>query len=125
MKASVTLDGKSVRIELTRAAAHALAERATPLLAEMELYFSCLVRKRLQFSDFVNEPATLSDNGTLAIRFRPVMTRSCAVKQVEKGHAPAVTDFPIANPSAFVPQWLRIDYRDKRWIGEFGYDNRG
>jgi hypothetical protein len=45
----ITLHDKSLEIRLTRAAQQALARRATPLVVEMELLFSCLRRKRVHF----------------------------------------------------------------------------
>ena len=36
-------------------------------------------------------------------------------------HPFSLTDFPIAKPEAYVPHWLRIDYRKGQWQGEFGY----
>jgi hypothetical protein len=51
MHVTANLHGRAVAIELTQAANDALAQRSTPLLAEMELYFSCLVRKKVRFHD--------------------------------------------------------------------------
>lgn len=116
--ASITLSDKTLEIRLSRAAERALAARATPLLAEMELLFSCLIRKRVRFSDLMAADATPASD-SLSVRFRPVMTRVCAVSDV--GGAPPLDDFPIANPKPYVPRWLSIDYRQGHWLGEFGY----
>lgn len=122
MNANVNISGKSVKIEWSQAASAAMQQRTTPLLAEMELYFSCLVRKKVRFYDSSaivdTEQVAVSD--TLVVRFRPVVTQSCHVGEFE-GDEPPVTDFPIANPAAFIPHWLRIDYRGGEWRGEFGY----
>ena len=48
---NITLHDKSLEIRLTRAAQKALAVRDTPLVAEMELLFSCLLRKRVYFGE--------------------------------------------------------------------------
>lgn len=48
---SIEINGRTVAIELSRAAIKALAQRSTPLLAEMELYFSCLIRKVVRFHE--------------------------------------------------------------------------
>ena len=122
MSVDVTISGKPVRIELSPAASDAMQQRTTPLLAEMELYFSCLVRKKVRFYDRNDgkDVEQVQVNDQFAVRFRPVMTQSCSVDSVES-EAPPVTDFPIANPAAFVPHWLHIDFRDGQWQGEFGY----
>ena len=115
---NITLADKNLNIRLSPAAERALAQRQTPLLAEMELLFSCLIRKRVRFGDLQTEDATLASD-RLSVRFRPVMTRVCTV--VDVGDAPPLDDFPIANPRPYVPHWLAIDYRHGQWLGEFGY----
>ncbi len=122
MQTTITVNGKPVEVKLSRAADAALAQRNTPLLAEMELYFSCLIRKQVRFRDHVESasaaPVPVTDR--LAVYFRPVMTQTCNVNDMH-GEAPPVSDFEIKNPAAFVPHWLRIDYRGGEWSGEFGY----
>jgi hypothetical protein len=115
---NITLADKNVEIRLSAPAKRALAQRQTTLLAEMELLFSCLIRKRVRFRELDREIATQVTE-QLAVSFRPVMTRVCAMAEVEG--SPPVTDFPIANPRPYVPRWLTIDYRKGQWLGEFGY----
>jgi len=118
--ATVRLGGRDLALEISAAAAVALAERAAPLVAEMELYFSCLIRKQLRFPASPHPDALcLPVSGELTVCFRPVMTRACAMRDVID--KPALEAFPIARPQAFVPRWLRLDHRDGRWAGEFGY----
>jgi hypothetical protein len=126
---SVEIDGRTVAVTLSNNALKALAQRSTPLLAEMELYFSCLIRKQVRFRDAIveeqggdkNTPTTVTLDEQLQIRFRPVMTRVCG-KDYE-GDEPPLTDFPIVKAQAYVPRWLHIDYRKNQWQGEFGYGN--
>ncbi|OIO78783.1 MAG: hypothetical protein AUJ86_03750 [Hydrogenophilaceae bacterium CG1_02_62_390] len=115
---NITLAEKNLDIRLSPAAEHALAQRQTPLLAEMELLFSCLIRKRVRFGDLTAEDA-IPASDRLSVRFRPVMTRVCAMADVTG--SPPLDDFPIANPRPYVPRWLAIDYRRGQWLGEFGY----
>ena len=120
MKANIIIKDKPVNIELTKAADKALQLLTKPLIAEMELYFSCLVRKKVRFYNDEYSTENIKVNENLAIRFRPVMTKSCNISEME-GDTPQVTDFPIANPKAYIPHWLLIDYRAGEWRGEFGY----
>ncbi len=114
---TIELLGRTVRVELTPAAQSALRQRHTPLHAEMELYFSCLIRKRVRFDVPVRgEVAMLGQE--LSVSFRPVMTRGCAVSEYTPEH---LEDLPITDPARFVPHWLRIDYRNAAWQGEFGF----
>ena len=130
LQQSVEIDGRTVAIELSRAASKALVARTTPLLVEMELYFSCLIRKQVRFrdaaavsddtADVPGHSHTVKLNERLQISFRPVMTRVCG-KDFE-GDEPPLTDFPIAKTRPYVPRWLHIDFRKDQWQGEFGYD---
>jgi len=123
MPHQIEILGRSLHITLSKSANIELAKRDVPLLAEMELYFSCLIRKQVRFRDAAidaNDDTSTPLNEHLQIRFRPVMTRACG-KDYE-GDEPPLTDFPITNEQAYVPRWLRIDYRRGQWLGEFGYE---
>ena len=114
---NVTLHDKMLDIRLTAAAQKALAKRDRPLIAEMELLFSCLLRKRVHFGEAAERSTPVNDR--LAVRFKPIMTRHCSV--AEGGATPPSDDFPIANPRPYVPNWLSIDFRRGKWVGNFGY----
>lgn len=118
MITDITIANKPLKLHLSPAAQQALAARSAPLYAEMELYFSCLIRFKVRFYEQVThgEGVTVSDK--LVVNFRPVMTEACG-KDYE-GDEPPLTDFPIVKQEAFVPKWLRIDFRQGEWQGEFG-----
>jgi len=114
----IDIFGKKVTVSLSHAAVTALSKRNKPLIAEMELYFSCLIRKKVRFRE--NLDGDLVDViDQLSVRFRPVMTKECGIDY--EGEEPPLTDFPIEKPAAFVPHWLKIDFRKEEWIGEFGF----
>lgn len=122
MQKTIIVNDRLVWVEISAAAARAVAARVArkgeALSVEMELLFSCLIRKQVRFL----EQAPAGDVPIvpgLSAHFRPVMTRVCSVS--EGGTAPPLTDFPIANARAYVPHWLNIDYRRGAWRGEFGY----
>jgi len=121
---SIELLGKSIDVTLTENARNALSRRIKPLAVEMELYFSCLIRKQVRFSDMqngTNEKTSLKTwlNDRMCIRFRPVMTEACKINP--ERNEPALTDFPITNTKAYIPHWLSIDYQNNNWVGKFGY----
>ena len=85
----------------------------------MELYFSCLVRKKVRFRDAGAAAEGVAVGDKLRVSFRPVMTAHCGTDyEVEE---PPLTDFPIIHRRPYIPQWLYIDYRAGNWVGEFGY----
>lgn len=121
MHRQIPIQQRNVDVTLTSAAEKALAKRTTPLLAEMELYFSCLIRKTVRFHEAdTDDSSTFTDK--LHIRFRPVMTKHCGTDY--EGDEPPLTDFPITQAERYVPHWLTIDYKGGEWHGEFGYADR-
>jgi hypothetical protein len=116
----IEIEGRPVRITLTDAARTALDQRSAPLIAEMELYFSCLIRKQVRFREQAQGTADVVVDDHLSVRFRPVMTRTCGNDY--EGDEPPLTEFPIANSRPYVPHWLQLDFKHGHWQGEFGYD---
>ena len=120
MSKEIKINGKPLRVELSHAAKKAINKITKPLLVEMELYFSCLIRKKVHFyEDSRASEQAISVDDRLMVSFRPVMTRACGIDETDHG-VPAVTDFPIQNAEAFIPRWLHIDYIKGKWSGEFG-----
>ena len=117
---SVDFHGKTVKVELTQTAQKHLTQVTQPLFVEMELYFSCLIRKKVRFNNERAKESAIPVTDHLSVSFHPVMTRACH-KDYE-GEAPPLTEFPIAKPAPYVPRWLKIDYKSGEWWGEFGYD---
>ena len=117
MQTTIEIYGKPVLVKWSDAAEKALQNLAEPLLVEMELYFSCLIRKAVRFGKAAHASTFTSAAPNLRIGFRPVMTKTCSVSSFEG--EPPVEDFPIVKPEAYVPKRLLIDYRGGEWRGEF------
>ncbi len=121
---TVEMMGKQIQVEISKHAERQLNNRKAPLFIEMELYFSCLLRKEIRIREALREKldeeftAQLSD--ILHISFRPVMTKSCSVSSCE-GESPPLSDFPIQKPQSYVPKWLKLDFKKGEWCGDFGY----
>lgn len=119
MEWHIQLLGRGLHVQMSQAAAAALENRATPLHVEMELYFSCLIRKRVHFDRPPRNEVTLIGQD-LSIGFRPVMSRGgCLITDADPDDL--LVDLPTGEPQRFVPRWLRLDHRNGRWQGEFGY----
>lgn len=115
----VALEGRPFRVILSGAAQRALGARSSPLIAEMELYFSCLTRLRVRFYDSDPDASATPVNEHLAVRFRPVVSQRCDLHEV--AGKPPLTDAPLARRAPFVPHWLRLDFKKGEWAGEFGH----
>lgn len=118
---SIRLGNRDLALKISPRARAALAHAKEGLYIEMELYFSCLLRKRVNFLGAARTgaiaTAPLSEH--VRIYFRPVMTRSCAIG--DTGDVPELEAFPLKRAAAFMPRWLNLDYRAGQWSGEFGY----
>jgi len=108
-------------LHLSPAATNAVANLDDALVVELELLFSCLVRKRVKFPVRAPVGARLIHvaNPKLAIHFRAVATRHCRLEEIEGEQETEL--LPLARPEAFTPRWLRLDYRNGQWSGDFGY----
>lgn len=116
----IKLHDKNIELTLSKRAQRALTQRKQPLLVQMELYFSCLIKKQLSFPETLSDDAIVIDaSPNLRISFRPICTAQCSIADA-KGTVPTMT-MPVKNPRAYVPRWLYLDYRKQQWQGEFGY----
>ena len=119
MQTTIQIDGKPVEVSTTKEADAILTSRDLPLTVEMELFFSCLLCKKVRFIiDDKHDDVSVHINNKLAVRFRPVMLRDCSKAEVGSR---LVTDFPIVKRTPYIPKWLHIDFRFGHWFGEFGY----
>lgn len=117
MRTTVVILGKNILVEWSKTADKKMQALTEPLAVEMELYFSCLIRKAVRFGADAQAENFVFANSKLKIGFRPVMTKSCNVNDFTD--EPPVTDFPICKPEACVPKRLTIDYKNGNWIGDF------
>ena len=136
MNRSIMMLGKSIDVEVSKRAAFQLEKRTQLLCLEMELYFSCMIRwagspsaaiawmqksgrKQVRVLDSMNTKLIAPLGNNVVVGFRPVITSACSL-EVSDGE-PSVSDFPIKKPETYIPKWLKIDFRNNQWCGDFGY----
>lgn len=117
---NISMLNKPIQLEISSRARQALDRRDAPLRVEMELYFSCLIRKQVRIRDALDDRFAVMVSDKLEIGFRPVMTKACSVSSCDDGKPP-LSDFPIEKPESYIPHWLKLDYKKGEFIGEFGY----
>ena len=112
-----------MEIRITTKAIKALDSLVTPLHVEMELYFSCLIRKQVIYPATPHQDARTIKSGhpNLRLYFRPVMTKTCLIG--ESSRAPDLVAFPMQDKPGLIPKWFTLDHGRTGWIGEFGYTN--
>ncbi len=116
---TIAINGKSVLIEWTAAAAVELARRPTPLIVELELYFSCLVKKFVHFRADSRGKETVAANDKLQLYFRPVTSTACTFEVAERlGRQPEIE---IDNPALrrVAPKQVSLDFSRGAWKGSF------
>ena len=124
MQRLLTFHGRPLNLTVSQRALAQLARRVSPLFLEMELYFSCLIRKRVLVRASIEEADAVVLADKLIASFRPVVTETCAMRDVERDNPP-VKDMPILHPERFYPHWLTLDYRRGQWRADFGYAGSG
>ena len=119
MQASVEILGKKILVEWTSAAEKAMEILVVPLQVEMELYFSCLIRKAVRFNQISAMHHVVSVTPKMNVGFRPIVTKACSVSEIADDEEPPVEDFKLTKPEAFVPKKLFVDFKRGQWVGEF------
>ena len=118
---TITMNGRAVRVELTPAAKHALAQRAEPLYVELELYFSCLVKKFVHFRDDARGKPAVAVDDKLFLYFRPVTSTACTWDVAERlGRQPEM-DIDSAALHHVAPKNVFIDHADGQWRGSYTF----
>lgn len=134
MQKQLSFHEKVMNVTLSKQAVLQSNKLGTVLLIEIQIYFSCLLGKRLAFytgqaldgawhvekglfASMLEDAQQLTDK--LYIRFNTVMTKACPVSDYVG--PPPVTDFTITNQKPYVPSWLSIDYKKGEWSGEYGW----
>ncbi|HFD32571.1 MAG TPA: hypothetical protein ENJ28_07720 [Gammaproteobacteria bacterium] len=113
----VTLKNKPLSVRWTRRAQRALLKNTQPLIVEMQLYFSCVIKKRVLFRDTVNfDIAAVNDK--LSVAFNPVEAASCDPLEFAKSF-PEKRIFDSSASQKMHPKYLKIDYKNQAWQGEF------
>ena len=120
-RAIVVINGRDVAVEWTAAAARELARRQTPLFVELELYFSCLVKKLVHFRDDSQGRPTVAASDKLHLYFRPVTAAACSVEVFERlGRRPG-KEIDSKAIRKVAPKQVAITYARGEWRGTFGW----
>ena len=110
---------REINITLSPAAAQKLATRSTPLVAEAEIMFSCLIRKRLTFRDASPDLLSCPVDDHLHVAVRPVRYELCLPEG--GGTVPAEVEFGVADLVGLLPAAIDIDVAGTEWTGHFSY----
>ncbi|MES9962379.1 MAG: hypothetical protein ABW116_02460 [Candidatus Sedimenticola sp. 20ELBAFRAG] len=116
-KSNTVLRNTPVEVRWTDRAGLALSNLTSPLTVEMQVYFTCVVKKRVLFHEQNDQQAT-PVTGQLQILFNVVESTSCdPVEFANNFPVKRVFESPAAQKMK--PSALEIDYKDGHWSGLF------
>lgn len=116
----VQLRGHPLSVSWTRRAGRQLRRLDSPLLAEMQLYFSCVVKKRVLFHHPADRSRldSLDVGPQLQVAFRVVEANSCDPLEFA-ANFPVRREFDSAGAARMHPSSLHLDFHHGQWQGEF------
>lgn len=117
--ASVVINGRNVAVEWTDAAARELARRPRPLVIELELYFSCLVKKFVHFREEAGDRKTVAASDKLLLYFRPVTSTACSFEVAERMGRQPEMELHGEAVARIAPKTVSIDYARGSWQGRY------
>lgn len=115
---TLNLRGHTLAIGWTQRAEEVMQKRSSPLVVEMQLYFSCVVKKRVLFHD----DAALDlvrVNEHLQVAFRAVQSTSCDPVEFARSY-PVQREFDSRAATRMHPRWLHLDFKKDLFVGEYG-----
>lgn len=117
--ASVVINGREVVVQWTDAAARELARRPRPLVVELELYFSCLVKKFVHFHEQAGERETVAASDKLHLYFRPVTSTACSFEVAARLGRQPEAELYSAAVGRIAPKQVSIDFAAGAWRGRY------
>jgi len=115
--AGIDYHGRNLKVSWTKRAETALQNRTSPLIVEMQIYFSCVVQKRVIFHDQL-DVKTVPVNNFLHLILRPVQADSCDPIEFARNH-PVAYEYTSQAAINLRPSLLQLDFRKNHWCGEF------
>lgn len=118
-KDSVDIRGKTMDIFYSKRAEQALLKRDTSLIAELQLYFTCVVQKRVVFHEHSNLE-TISAKPNLEIAYHTVQSNACDPVEFAEKH-PVKKELNSKGAQSMRPSLFKVDFRNGTWIGDFSF----
>jgi hypothetical protein len=116
-KQTIDYRGRPLTVEWTERAERELRRREEPLTAEMQLYFSCVVKKRVLFERPADNGFALV-NEKLSVAFHAVEASACDPIEFAQ-HYPERRRLESSAAARMHPRRLLLDYAAGGWRGEF------
>lgn len=119
-RGTVRINQREAEVCWTRRAERELQRLDTALVVELQLYFSCVVKKRVVFHLQPSQLDSVSLNSKLALNFRPIASAVCDPREFAASF-PQGKNLAAGVAARMVPRLVEIDYRQGSWEGQFYY----
>lgn len=113
----IDLYGHPLIVQWTRRAQKELDKRKQTLFVEMQLTFSCVVKKRLIFHDAYDH-SSMPVFEKLALDFRAVEPTSCDPEEFARNY-PERRELKSGAARRMNAKKLVFDHKKNQWVGEF------
>lgn len=118
-KESIDIRGKQMAIKYSKRAEQALSLRKTPLIAELQLYFTCVVQKRVVFHE-QTKLNTIPTKTNLEISYHTVQSDACGPVEFAEKH-PVKKELNSKGANSMRPSLFEIDFKKGKWVGVFSF----
>jgi len=116
---TVVINERKIEVRWTDRAEQILQLGQQPLIVELQLYFSCVVKKRVVFHQRATFSTTVVSD-RLQIAFQPVASAACDPREFVASF-PAGKNLSQGLAARMVPRIVELDYRRGNWEGQFHY----
>ena len=115
---NVLINQREVAVRWTARAERQLQRLEQGLVVELQLYFSCVVKKRILFhrepADFDHTPV----NNRLGLVFQPIASAVCDPREFAANY-PQGRNLSAGRAGRMVPRTVELDFRQGNWEGQF------
>jgi len=115
---NIIMSEQSVAIHWTNRANKQITKRSSTIIAEMQLYFSCVVKKRVIFTQDISHANTISVSKYFHIAFNAVEAAACSPVEFA-ANFPAKRILDSSAALKMRPKELKVDFKQGQWVGEF------
>jgi len=114
------INQREVEVSWTGRADRELRRREQALVVELQLYFSCVVKKRVLFHRTAVAFDSIRVNDRIELAFQPVASAVCDPQKFAASY-PQGKNLAAGKAARMVPRTVEIDYRQGNWEGQFHY----
>lgn len=117
---TLRINQREIKLSWTGRAETALRQRRRVLVVELQLYFSCGVKKRVLFHQLPIDFESFRVNDKIELCFRPIASAACDPNEFATRY-PSGRGLSAGVAARMLPRSVEIDYRRGNWQGQFYY----